>query len=102
MPGHKPMRHKLALLLHANVSGVLKKNPLLVYHSETPRMFRKQKVVKNRLGVMQRSNTKAWVTRVLFLEWIREAFCPTDKKYLENKGLPLKVLLITDSAPAHP
>jgi hypothetical protein len=65
-------------------------------------MFRKHKVMKNKLGVMWRSNAKAWVTKVLFLEWIREFFCPTVQKYLEDKGLPLKALLIMDNAPPHP
>lgn len=102
MPGHKPMKDRLTLLLCANASGDLKIKPLLVYHSETPRVFRKHKVMKNRLGVMWRSNAKAWVTKVLFLEWIREFFCPTVQKYLEDKGLPLKALLVMDNAPAHP
>ncbi|XP_039600021.1 tigger transposable element-derived protein 1-like [Polypterus senegalus] len=102
MLGHKPMKDRLTLLLYASGSGDLKIKPLLVYHSETPRVFRKHTVMKNRLGVMWRSKAKAWVTRVLFLEWIREVFCPTVKKYLEDKGLPLKDLLIMDNAPAHP
>jgi hypothetical protein len=72
MPGHKPKKDRLNLLLFANASGDLKMKPLLVYHSETPRVFRKHKVIKNRLGVMWRSNAKAWLTKVLFLEWIRE------------------------------
>ena len=67
MPGHKPMKDRLILLLCANASGDLKIKPLLVYHSETPRVFRKHEVMKNRLKVMWRSNAKAWVTKVLFL-----------------------------------
>lgn len=102
LPGHKPMKDRLTLLLCANASGDLKIKPLLVYHTETPVVFRKYNVMKNRLGVMWRSNVKAWVTRVLHLEWIREVFCPTVKKYLEDKGLPLKALLVMDNAPAHP
>lgn len=102
IPGYKPMKDRLTLLLCANASGDLRIKPLLVYHTETPVVFRRYNVMKNRLGVMWRSNVKAWVTRVLFLEWIREVFCPTVKKYLEDKGLPLKALLVMDNAPAHP
>uniref|UniRef100_A0A8C5PXM0 HTH CENPB-type domain-containing protein n=1 Tax=Leptobrachium leishanense TaxID=445787 RepID=A0A8C5PXM0_9ANUR len=102
MPGPKPMKDRLTLLLCANASGDFKIKPLLVYHSENPRAFKKCKVQKSRLNVMWRSNTKAWVTRTFFVEWMNEVFGPTVKKYLLEKHLPLKVLLIMDNAPAHP
>ncbi|UYV71872.1 hypothetical protein LAZ67_9000820 [Cordylochernes scorpioides] len=77
MPGHKPMKDRLTLLLCANASGDLKVKPLLVYHSENPRAFKKHKVQKSQLNVLWKSNTKAWVTRLL-------------------------ALLVMDNAPAHP
>ncbi|XP_023665526.1 histone-lysine N-methyltransferase EHMT2 isoform X7 [Paramormyrops kingsleyae] len=101
MPGHKPMKDRLTLLLCANASGDFKVKPLLVYHSENPRAFKKCRVQKNQLNVMWRSNRKAWVTRILFIEWINEVFGPAVKKYLLEKNLPLKVLLVMDNAPAH-
>ena len=57
---------------------------------------------KAKLPVMWRSNTKAWVTRILFVEWLTEVFAPSVKKYLEENDLPLKCLLVMDNAPAHP
>ncbi|XP_066968470.1 tigger transposable element-derived protein 1-like [Macrobrachium rosenbergii] len=102
LPGHKPMKDRLTLLLCANASGDLKIKPLLVYHSETPRVFKKHKVLKNKLNVMWKSNAKAWVTRQIFREWVSEVCAPTIKEYLEEKGLPLKALLVMDNAPAHP
>lgn len=102
LPGHKPMKDRLTLLFCANASGDLKIKPLLVYHSETPRAFKKCKIDKNRLNVMWRSNKKAWVTRNLFTEWINDVFGPTVKKYLLKMNLPLHVLLVMDNAPAHP
>ncbi|CAH2248995.1 tigger transposable element-derived 1-like [Pelobates cultripes] len=43
LPGHKPMKDRLTRLFCANASGDLKIKPLLVYHSENPRAFKKHK-----------------------------------------------------------
>ncbi|XP_053129291.1 tigger transposable element-derived protein 1-like [Hemicordylus capensis] len=102
MPGHKPMKDCLTLLFCANARGDLKVKPLLVYHSENPRAFKKHKVNKERLSVMWRSNAKAWVTRVLFVDWVNQVFGPTVRRYLQEKNLPLKAILLMDNAPAHP
>ncbi|XP_040286123.1 tigger transposable element-derived protein 1-like [Bufo bufo] len=102
LPGHKPMKDRLTLLLCANASANLKIKPLLVYHSQTPRAFRQQNVNKARLPVMWRANAKAWVTRQLFMEWLHEVFAPTVRKYLSDNQLPERCLLLMDNAPAHP
>lgn len=102
MPGHKPMKDRLTLLFCANASGDLKIKPLLVYHSENPRAFKKHNVDKNRLSVMWRSNSKAWVTRSLFTEWVNKVFGPSVIKYLIDMDLPLRALLVMDNAPSHP
>ncbi|KAM4048885.1 tigger transposable element-derived protein 1-like [Anomaloglossus baeobatrachus] len=101
LPGHKPMKDRLTLLLCANASGDFKLKPLLVYHSENPRAFKKCKVQKSQLNVMWRSNTKAWITRILFVEWMNVVFGPEVKNYLLESNLPLKVLLVMDNTPAH-
>ena len=102
LPGHKPMKDRLTLLLCANASGDLKVKPMLVYHSENPRVFKKFNVQKNRLNVMWRANSKAWVTQQFFIEWVNKVFGPSVKKYLKENNLPLKALLVLDNAPAHP
>ncbi|XP_042229138.1 tigger transposable element-derived protein 1-like isoform X1 [Homarus americanus] len=101
LPGHKPMKDRLALLLGANASGDFRLKPMLVYHSENPRVFKQQKVVRRQLGVYWKSNCKAWVTRQLFNEWAVEVFCPSVKNYLTTNKLPLKALLLMDNAPGH-
>ncbi|XP_064111492.1 tigger transposable element-derived protein 1-like [Macrobrachium nipponense] len=102
LPGHKPMNDHLTFLFCANASGDCKIKPLLVYRSENPRAFKKNKVQRKQLNMMWRSNNKAWVTRILFVEWINEVFGPEVKRYLLEKNLPLQALLLMDNAPAHP
>jgi hypothetical protein len=68
IPGYKPMKDRITLLFCANASGDLKIKPVLVYHSETPRIFKKENVCKPMLSVYWKSNTKAWVTRSIFTE----------------------------------
>ncbi|XP_064116192.1 tigger transposable element-derived protein 1-like [Macrobrachium nipponense] len=102
LPGHKPMKDRLTLALCSNASGDCKVKPLLVYHSETPRAFKAHKVLKEKLPVMWRANAKAWVTRLLFTEWVNLCFGPIVKSFLQEKRLPLKCLLVLDNAPPHP
>ena len=102
LPGHKPMKDRYTVLLCANASGDCKIKPLLVYHSETPRAFKKHGVVKSRLGVLWKSNQKAWVTKFNFKEWVLEVFAPNVKKFLQERSLPLKAVLLLDNAPGHP
>ncbi|XP_066953185.1 tigger transposable element-derived protein 1-like [Macrobrachium rosenbergii] len=96
MLGHKPMKDRLTLLFCAKASGDLKIKPLLVYHSENPRAFKKHNVQKRQLGVIWKPNNKA-----LFLHWLNKVCCPTIKSYLEESGLPLKAVPVMDDAPAH-
>ncbi|XP_050686674.1 tigger transposable element-derived protein 1-like [Eriocheir sinensis] len=95
------MKDRLTLLLCANASGDCKIKPLLVYHSENPRPFKKNGVQKSKLSVMWRANKKAWTTRQFFMEWFVVS-APAVKTYLIEKNLPLKALLLMDNAPAHP
>ncbi|XP_023230982.1 tigger transposable element-derived protein 1-like isoform X1 [Centruroides sculpturatus] len=96
------VKDRLTLLLCGNASGDFKVKPLLVYHLENPDVFKRNNVVKNKLSVMWRANSKAWVTRQFFLEWVHEVFAPSVRKYLNENNLPLKCLLLLDNAPAHP
>jgi len=102
LPGHKPMKDRLTLLLCGNASGDFEVKLLLVYHSENPRVFKKNNVQINKLSIKWRSHHKAWVTRQLFTKWFNEVFVPSVKEDLEEKNLPLKALLVMDNAPAHP
>ncbi|GFT08073.1 tigger transposable element-derived protein 1 [Nephila pilipes] len=102
LPGHKAMKDRLMLPLCVNAIGDFKLKPLLVYHSENPRAFKAYKVMKEKLQVLWRANSKAWVTRQFFIEWMNIVLGPSVKKYLIDNGLPLKCVLLLDNAPAHP
>ncbi|XP_068229501.1 tigger transposable element-derived protein 1-like [Palaemon carinicauda] len=102
LPSHKPMKDRLTLAFCAKASGDLKIKSLLVYHTENPRAFKAQNITKERLLVFLKSNSKAWVTRTISLEWINVCFGPAVKNFLEENNLLLKCLLVLDNAPAHP
>lgn len=102
LPGHKPMEDRLTLLLCGNASGDCKVKPLLVYHSDNPGVFKKNNIMKGKLPVMWRANSKTWVTRQFFKEWVQGEFAPNVKKYLQERHLPVKCLLVMDNIPAHP
>ncbi|XP_069187166.1 tigger transposable element-derived protein 1-like [Procambarus clarkii] len=96
--GRKPMKDRFTLVLCGNASGVLKNKPLLVYHSENSRVFKEYKVQKNQMCMMWKANNKAWVTRIFFMQLVNEVVCPAIEKYLQEKSLPLKALLLLDNA----
>ena len=57
---------------------------------------------ENCLPLLWQCNKKAWVMAILSLEWFHQWFTHDSNKYLEEKELPFKVLLITNNAPSHP
>ncbi|XP_068220077.1 tigger transposable element-derived protein 1-like [Palaemon carinicauda] len=71
LPRHKPMKDRVTLALCANPSGDIKVKPLLVYHSKTPRVFKANTEINEKLLLMWRSNAKAWVTRSLFAKYFK-------------------------------
>ena len=50
-------------MMCGNASGDFKVKLLLVYHSDNPRVFKRNNVMKSKWPVMWRSNAKAWITR---------------------------------------
>ena len=63
MPGHNPMKDRITILVCVNASGDCKINPMVIYHSENPKIFKRNKVMKSKLPVMWQSNPKSWSTR---------------------------------------
>jgi len=91
---------RLTLLLGGNASGTLESKPLLVYHSETPRVMKG--ILKSRLPFIWTSNRKAWVMQQIFSEWYSKHFCHSVLQFCIQNNLPRKALLLLDNTPGHP
>ncbi|XP_058445079.1 tigger transposable element-derived protein 1-like [Malaya genurostris] len=98
-PGFKAAKDRVTLLFCSNASGDKILKPLLLHRAMRPRSMKGEDF--DTLPVHWRSNPKAWVTKPIFEEWFKELFIPEVQKYLENKGMKFKVLLIIDNAPGH-
>ena len=81
MPGNKPMKDRITILVCVNASGDCKIKPMVIYHSENSGIFQRNKVMKSKLPVMWQSNPKSWCTRQFFVEWVYETFGPQVKEY---------------------
>lgn len=99
-PGHKAAKERISILLGGNAAGDFKFKPYLIYHSENPRAFKNCN--KNQLGVHWRANRKAWMTSVLFVDWIKNCCIPEIKNYCDRENLACKALVLIDNAPSHP
>ena len=101
-PGHKPMKGRITISVCANAGGHCKIKPMVIYHSENPRIVKRNKVMKSKLPVIWQSNPETWCTRQFFVEWVYVTFGPQVKEYLKEKQLPLRCLLVMDNATVHP
>ena len=80
---------------------ILKIKSLLVYHSKNPGAFKAHRIRKELMPVMRKANSKAWVTREIFIKWINDIFGLRVHTYLKENGLPMKTLLVLNNAPGH-
>lgn len=100
VPGRKPIKNRLTLLLGGNAEGDFKFKPFLIHTAENPRAMKG--VNKKNLPVHWRSNKKAWMTSEMFKNWICECAIPEIKSYCSKENLDFKALIIVDNAPSHP
>lgn len=98
-PGYKISKDRITVLCCANATGEDKLPLAVIGKSKSPRAL---KNLMNTLPVTYYNHPTAWITRDLFKKWFSEIFVPHVKKYMAQKGLPLKAVLILDNAPSHP
>lgn len=98
--GFKVAKDRVTFLFCSNASGDRMLKPLLVNRALKPRSMKG--VNFSTLPVHWTANKKAWVTTETFKEWFLKNFVPEVRRYMSDKGLEFKVLLIIDNAPGHP
>jgi hypothetical protein len=98
--GLKLNKDRITLLFCSNASGSLLLKPFFIGHSLNPRALKNQD--KKKLPVHWNANKKAWMTSALFEQWFQNHFCKEVKKFLAEKNLSNKALLLLDNAPSHP
>lgn len=98
--GFKAAKDRITLLLCSNASGAKMLTPLIINKALHPRALKGVNLSEYPVHFM--ANKKAWVTSALFATWFNDSFVPEVEKYMEEMGLPFKVLLIVDNAPGHP
>lgn len=88
--GGKQSKVRVTVLLCANMDGTEKVPALVVGKSASPRCFKG----KRKLQVSYVSNRKAWMTRDVFAQWLRE----WDERLGRQKR---KICLVLDNCSAH-
>jgi len=90
--GSKKDKIRITIALTTNADGTDKLEPFFIGHATMPRCF--QKKTAEQLGFYYRNNKKAWMTGLLFREWLQKfnTHVRTQKR---------RVLLIVDNAPSH-
>ncbi|GBL92607.1 Tigger transposable element-derived protein 2 [Araneus ventricosus] len=73
---------------------------MLIEKSVKPRAFKNINVKS--LPVHYRASKTAWMNQELFIECFHSKFVPSVKKHLKSQKLPIKALLVLDTALSHP
>ena len=92
LEGMKKDKTRISIALCCNADGSEKLELLIIGHAAKPRAFNKK--TGKELGFYYRNNKKAWMTTLLFQEWLQDF----DSRMRRQQR---KVLLLLDNAPTH-
>lgn len=98
--GFKDSKERITVLACANAAGSHKCKLLVIGKSKNPRAFKGTKV----FPVTYKSNTRAWITTELCIDWFKNHFVPEVRAHGRAIGLApdCKILLLLDNCSAHP
>ncbi|XP_037555333.1 tigger transposable element-derived protein 4 [Dermacentor silvarum] len=88
--GGKHSKVRITVLVGANMTGTDKLKLFVIGKSKSPRCFKNIKT----LPVTYTANAKAWMTRSLFEQWLRDM----DRRFVKEKR---RVLFLVDNCPGH-
>ncbi|KAE9047455.1 hypothetical protein PR001_g4203 [Phytophthora rubi] len=90
--GAKKSKVRVTVALTCNADGSDMRESFIIGHANKPRCFKKKS--GSDLGFYYRSNKKAWMTSVLFIEWLHELDVDMEQQRR-------KIVLLLDNASSH-
>ncbi|XP_043465305.1 jerky protein homolog-like [Leptopilina heterotoma] len=99
-PGYKKNNKRVTILACSNASGTHKLPLMCIGKSAKPRAIKHIK--PEALPVYYAHQKSAWMSCDLFQKWFFNQFVPLVERFLEEKGLSRKAILLLDNAPSHP
>ncbi|CAH1378744.1 unnamed protein product [Tenebrio molitor] len=96
-PGRKVEKPRITFLACTNATGEHKIKPLVIGKARNPRCFKNYT-----LPVDYDYSKSAWMTAAIFSNWFHNSFVPQVRRFLEQRKLPAKAILILDNVPSHP
>ena len=98
--GFKKPKDRVTLMACANATGSIKFPLVFIHKSKNPRCFKH--IDKNDLPVKYYAQKSSWMDSAIFKGWFKDKFVPQCRKFLKDKGLAEKAILLLDNAPPHP
>jgi hypothetical protein len=94
LEGRKKNKERITIGFCINSTGSKKMIPLVIGKYAKPRCFKN--INLSNVGIFYRHNTKAWMTAIIFQEWLK-----TFDKLIRLQSPHRKVLLLLDNAGSH-